>query len=172
MRIGVDLAKVGLPPIPVDPLTGKVAPSALISGKKLVENAMGPYEVDRTGTKIYFSEVDERYRSLITPDNGSALSMPGPPTVSYTPASGPAVTDVPLNDVSWITELPEQSLFGFAADSNVNEGSIYAFADPDPGESGTSTRILSSKIWVFWTSTRGGNSDLYWETLSPNFWAR
>lgn len=168
MRIGVDLAKLGLPPIPVDPISGKVKPTTNLT----VSGALGPFEIDRTGTKIYFSEVDERYASLITPDNAAVLGMPGQLTISYRPESGPDVRNVPLRDISWITELPEQSLFGFAADSNVNEGSIYAFADPNPKESGTSTRVLSSKIWVFWTSTRGGNSDLYWETLSPNFWAR
>ena len=168
MRIGVDLTKLGLPPIPMNPIKGTFATGANIS----IQDALGPWEVDRTGTKVYFSEVDERYRSLITPDNAALVPMPANPiTITYTPASGTQVTRE-LRDISWITELPEQSLFGFAAESNVNEGSIYAFADPQPRESGTSTRILSSKIWVFWTSTRGGNSDLFWETLSPNFWAR
>ena len=86
-----------------------------------------------------------------------------------------SLPETPLYDVSWITELPEQSLFGFAADSNVNEGSIYAFADPDPmykSSAGTFAALPTSKIWVFWTSTRGGTSDLFWETLSPNFSAR
>jgi len=166
MRIGVDLAKLGLPPIAVDPTTGQVSDGANLR----ITGQLGPYEVDRTGTKVYFSEVDERYRSLV---GVAGLPMPvDPPRISYDCFGGPNIRDVPLTDISWITELPEQSLFGFAADSNVNEGSIYAFADPNPKESGTSSRILSSKIWVFWTSTRGGNSDLFWETLSPNLWGR
>ena len=171
MRIGVDLTKLGLLPIPMDPLKGTILPSAKLS----VNTPRGPWEVDRTGTKVYFSEVDERYRSMITPGssgNSGYLGTPPPDmTIQYDDAKGNPQQKT-LYDVSWITELPEQSLFGFAADANVNEGSIYAFADPQPTESGTSVRLMSSKIWVFWTSTRGGNSDLFWETLSPNFWAR
>lgn len=167
MRVGVDLTALGMPPVPMNP-NGTIASSANLR----IDNALGPWEVDRTGTKIYFSEVDERYRSLVTPDNSSVLGdVPNPISISYKDEGG-ATQSVPALDVSWITELPEQSLFGFAADANVNEGSIYAFADPLPQESGTSVRLLSSKIWVFWTSTRGGVSDLYWETISPNFWAR
>lgn len=165
MRIGVDLTKLGLPPIPMDASTGTMAlppnaPNVTITG------ALGPWEVDRTGTKIYFSEVDERYRSALF--TGTPLQV----GYSYTDASGNAQTvNRQILDVTWMTELPEQSL-GFSMDVNVNEGSIYAFADPQPQLSGTSASVRSSKIWVFWTSTRGGNSDLYWETLSPNFWGR
>lgn len=167
MRIGVDLTKLGLPPIPMNG-DGTIPPTAGLE----VNNALGPWEVDRTGTKIYFSETDERYRSMITPANSAALGAPPVDmTIHYDDAKGNAQQKT-LYDVSWITELPEQSLFGFAADANVNEGSIYAFADPQPIESGTSGGVLSSKIWVFWTSTRAGNSDLFWETLSPNSWAR
>lgn len=169
MRIGVDLTKLGLPPIPVDPVSGEIKNVNNVR----VENALGPWEVDRTGTKIYFSEVDERYRSMFTQDNSVALGTPPQQiTINYPDASGDPIGVTPLDDISWITELPEQSLLGFAADTNVNEGSIYAFADPQPTESGTSASVLASKIWVFWTSTRGGNSDLFWETLCPNFWAR
>ncbi len=167
MRVGVDLTKLGLPPIPVN-ADGTISPTARLT----VNNALGPWEVDRTGTKIYFSEVDERYRSLINADNAAALgTVPDAINISYRDDGG---TDrsAPLPDVSWITEMPEQSLFGFASDANVNEGSIYAFADPQPQESGTSVRLMSSKIWVFWTSTRGGVSNLFWETISPNFSAR
>lgn len=188
MRIGVDLTKLGLKPIPMNPASGTIGSKTVPNAKLVINNARGPWEVDRTGTKIYFSEVDERYRSMFTNDNYAALGAPStavgyqtsypdakPISISYIDMNGNPVGSasdpVPLDDVSWITELPEQSM-AFATDTNVNEGSIYAFADPQPDESGTSVRVLASKIWVFWTSTRGGNSDLFWETLCPNFWAR
>ena len=97
-----------------------------------------------------------------------------PVTITYTNDQADRQT-ITANDLFWRTELPEQSLFGFSSDSNVNEGSIYAFADPKPGfvtDTGTFMPIGSSKIWVFWTSTRAGTSDLFWETLSPSFAAR
>lgn len=165
MRIGIDLTKLGLPPIPMDPLNGTILPAAFDSSTPLVANALGPWEVDRTGTKIYLSEVDERYQSLTV-----FPGAPGPIHIHYKDGNG-TPRDKDVADVTWMTELPEQSL-GFTMDANVNEGSIYAFADPQPQLSGTSVGVRSSKIWVFWTSTRGGNSDLFWETLSPNFWGR
>jgi hypothetical protein len=41
----------------------------------------------------------------------------------------------------------------------VNEGQISAFRDP-----------VEDKVWVFWTSTRSGSTDIYYETLSPRFY--
>ncbi|MHB9038466.1 MAG: hypothetical protein ACYC64_17580 [Armatimonadota bacterium] len=182
-RVGIDLTKLGYQPIPMitdsstpPHLPGQVAPKANIT----VSNALGPWEVNRAGTKIYFSEVDERYRSLLTSGSSAALGTgpASPVTVDYTPEDASSPVTVKGYDISWIEEMPEQSLFGFSADGNVNEGSIYAFYDPKPEfysisafGSGTWEPILSSKIWVFWTSTRGGTSDLFWETLSPNFTA-
>jgi hypothetical protein len=177
-RVGVDLAKLGHKPIPVatdysfsGASPGQVLPAAHLD----VQNELGPWEVNRTGTKIYFTEVDERYKSLAS---GSwDVLGPGPANpikITYEPVPGEKVEITP--DIYWIEEMPEQSLFGFSADGNVNEGSIYAFYDPDPKYytidyqgSGTWAALPSSKIWVFWTSTRGGTSDLFWETLSPSF---
>ena len=172
-RVGVDLTELGMPPIPMNP---GGTPAVTVD----VTNNFGPYEIDPTGRVIYFSEVDERYGSLFQPDtmpwigfdNGAPDPNPlNPITISYKDADDDD-QEVEAYDVFWLEELPEQSLFGFAADSNVNEGSIYAFADPSGVVPGTLDGFTSSKIWVFWTSTRAGTSDLFWETLSPNFAAR
>ena len=45
-------------------------------------------------------------------------------------------------------------------DSEINEGQVTAFKDP-----------IQDKVWVFWTSARNGMSDLYYETISPQFYA-
>ncbi|MEN6356582.1 MAG: hypothetical protein ABFD83_05800 [Armatimonadota bacterium] len=182
-RVGVDLTKLidpatgeSYPPIPMvtqrnvlGTAVGSVNPSASLS----VGNNRGPWEVNRAGTKIYFSEVDERYESLKRM-SGTLFDTPPPDiTITYTPSAssgtGSQITVTP-KDVYWIEETPEQSLFGFSADGNVNEDSIYAFADPVySNSSGTLVPAISSKIWVFWTSTRSGTSDLFWETVSPSF---
>ena len=166
-RIGVDLAKIGLPAVPMvtsatssGALLGSVASSANFQ----VSGNVGAWEVDRTGTKVFFTLRDERYQSLMN----TPLGYAGPITIKYKDADGKGVTwprtgDDP--DISWIPELSEQS---FATEGNVNEGSIYAFADFDP-TAGTKSPLPSSKIWVFWTSTRGGTSDLFWQTISPGF---
>ncbi|MCL5103391.1 MAG: PQQ-binding-like beta-propeller repeat protein [Armatimonadetes bacterium] len=169
-RVGVDLAKL------ITPTPGAKYQITAVDG------ALGPWEIDGTGSKVYFTEIDERYRSLLKSGSADVLpNGPGPITITYKATEGNNVTTgtVVASDVFWQMEVPEQSLLGFSGDSNVNEGSIYAFADPNPKfwderplTGGTWKPVLSSKIWVFWTSTRGGTSDLFWETLSPDFAAR
>jgi hypothetical protein len=41
----------------------------------------------------------------------------------------------------------------------VNEGQISAFKDP-----------YQDKVWLFWTSTRSGTSDLFYMAISPAFY--
>ena len=45
-------------------------------------------------------------------------------------------------------------------DSQINEGQVSAFKD-----------LYQDKVWVFWTSQRNGMSDLYYETISPQFYS-
>lgn len=171
-RVGVDLTKLldkaGKPAEPIKWNTNGF-PSDMVQGN------LGPWEVERSGKRIYFSGVDERYRSLFKCDTPAAVQAalgagPGPITIKYTNIYDEEQT-VEVPDVFWLNELPEQSLFGFATGTNINEGSIWAFADPEP-TGGTLQPIPSSKIWVFWTSTRRGTSDLFWETFCPDFSAR
>ncbi|MGC8861375.1 MAG: hypothetical protein ACP5R5_01220 [Armatimonadota bacterium] len=190
-RVGVDLSRLvdqrgnPLPPIPMNP-DGTWSSEANLQ----VNNNLGPFEVDRTGTRIYFTQVDERYRSLFKIGTRSFFTNPAPPaavwdgarpvpiTISYKDANGNTRT-ANAYDVFWLEELPEQSLFGFVGSASVNEGSVYAFADMydrelvPPAAGGTQGIPRPySKVWVFWTTTRGGTTDLCWATLSPNFAAR
>ncbi len=105
--------------------------------------------------------------------------VPKPIRIRYTPAGATTgEVEVDAYDVFWLNELPEQSLFGYVGNASVNEGSVYAFADTYTGEQVTYADGYTkgprqySKIWVFWTTTRGGTSDLCSATLSPNFSAR
>jgi len=139
----------------------------------------GPFEVDATGTKIYLNQVDERYpamdrlvtkvRNVNDPARDSLGMSPGPVTINYVDINGNAQS-VSSDSVFWIPEIGEQSLTGSTSTANVNEGSIWAFADPNPpkfklpDETGLSPL---SKIWLFWTSTRQDNTDLFWETVFP-----
>lgn len=190
-RVGIDLSRYldsngkPLPPIPMN-ADGTVSASANLQ----VSNNLGPFEVDRSGSRIYFTQVDERYRSLFRMGSTSFFTSPPPPAgvwdagtgltvpivVSYKDANG-VVHTVNAYDVFWLNELPEQSLFGFVGSASVNEGSVYAFADlytaeKVPTVSGTTGPRQYSKIWVFWTTTRGGTTDLCWANLTPNFGAR
>jgi outer membrane protein assembly factor BamB len=199
-RVGIDISSFKdangeplYPPIPVVRATDAHGTRYFKTDTITVSGALGPWELDATGTKIYFSQVDERYTSLIKSGrmnylgdpapsadvavNQGGLWVPKPIIIQYADADGKD-RKIEAYDVSWIEEAPEQSLFGFVGDSSVNEGSVYAFADPDPrywqpnAAGGTWQPLLSSKIWVFWTSTRSGTSDLCWATLTPTFSAR
>jgi hypothetical protein len=139
----------------------------------------GPFEVDATGTKIYLNQVDERYpamnrlvtriRNANDPARATLGMSPGAVTLTYLGIDGLSHT-VNADSVFWIPEITEQSLTGSTSSANVNEGSIWAFADPNPpkfqlpNETGLSPL---SKIWLFWTSTRQDNTDLFWETVFP-----
>jgi hypothetical protein len=119
-----------------------------------VTGANGPYEVDWVRGRVYFTEVDE----------GSLV------TVSYTRIDG--TTDSRQYQVKWGDELstvapngnflvPDQP----AAEqqlpqvTRVNEGQVTAYKDP-----------FSDKIWVFWSSTQNGQSDLYYQTIAPQLY--
>jgi len=65
--------------------------------------------------------------------------------------------------IVWKEELPETALLSYASDVMVNESQVCAFVDPVE---------QPTKVWVFWSSTREGSTDLFYETISPNFTAR
>ena len=49
-----------------------------------------------------------------------------------------------------------------------NESSVAPFLDPfDPAKGSTDRR--PGLIWMFWSSTRGGNPDIYMQTIAPHF---
>ena len=126
--------------------TGRPSKDVTLAG------AAGPCEVSWDGTKLYFTEPDERYPGM--------SGYPGTVQVTYKPsdAATPNQTiTVDLDTLSWEEELPETAL---PTRQIVNEGQVSAFADPS---------VVPTKIWVFWSSTRAGESDLYYQTISPNF---
>ena len=140
----------------------KVVPNATYRITDVTPPAVGPWEIDGSKTKVYITSIGGAPSSAVI-------------HYEYKDSNGNVHPDtVDGAGYGWIPELKEQSLLGFAADGNVNEGSIYAFADPVEVQdvSGTFRPARSSKIWLFWTSTRSGTTDLFWETFSPDFAAR
>lgn len=119
-----------------------------------VSGNTGPYEVDYARGRLYFTEVDE----------GSTV------TVNYTAWSpqGLQQTITGLQyRVAWGDEISATSQDGDETTpetvlptlSAVNEGQATAFKDP-----------IQDKLWVFWTSTRAGSTDLYYMTVAPRFY--
>ncbi|MEN6520156.1 MAG: PQQ-binding-like beta-propeller repeat protein [Armatimonadota bacterium] len=117
-----------------------------------VGHVFGPCEVSWDGKKVYFTSVDERYPGL----SPSGLE---PVSIKFRPKGGSSTDRVTetFDTLSWEEELPETAL---PTRLRVNEGQVCAFADPC---------VTPSRVWVFWSSTRAGESDLYYQIISPNF---
>lgn len=111
-----------------------------------------PVEIDWAKNNLYFCSREE----------GNKVD------VSYIDKSGNTVNM--LATVELIEELgpsKEGSVFGNLTQLMVNEGQISAFKDRVQDNNGN---ILEDRVWTFWTSTRSGNTDIYYETISPRFY--
>ena len=103
-----------------------------------VSKNKGAYEVDWVRGRIYFTEADEDSQV----------------DVAYTSNDGKTTYQFTYR-VAWGDESPagEKALL---TDSSVNEGQPAAFMD-----------LYQNRLWVFWSSTRNGLSDLYYEAIAP-----
>jgi len=111
----------------------------------------GFFQVDPVKGRVYFSPQDEDQPFTIQfySVDSSSGALIGPYTVTNA-------------RVSWITESSEAPV---PIEQAVNESSMFAF--PDPFDSATFPR--PNLVWMFWTSTRGGAPDLYFQTVAPRF---
>ncbi|MCS6777980.1 MAG: hypothetical protein RMJ43_06575 [Chloroherpetonaceae bacterium] len=120
-----------------------------------VTGNIGPVEVDWVRGRLYFTDIDE----------GSLITV----SYLYQGPNGPAASGPLTYRVSWCDEIsatginPAQLFTDFTTpeapvptDTAVNEGQVAAFKDP-----------FNDKLWVFWTSTRAGTTDLYYQTIAP-----
>lgn len=117
-----------------------------------VVGATGFYQVDPAGGRVYFTDVDEN-RSL---------------TVNYTGIDPSTGAQLPGLSVSAPVGLvPEREEVPLPIDQAVNETQLTAFLDPfDPAPVAQRRPGL---IWMFYTSTRAGGPDLYFQTIAPRF---
>lgn len=143
MRLMVRLPKGVL----LSPASGggqTIQPNIQITGNK------GPVEVDWVRGRLYFTEIDEGSVVKVTQtyDVGKTL-----PEITYRVAWGDEISTTvnPSDQTTAETVLPTNGA--------VNEGQVSAFKDP-----------FQDKVWVFWGSTRSGTSDLFYLTLSPQFY--
>ncbi|MDO8588149.1 MAG: hypothetical protein Q7T82_14070 [Armatimonadota bacterium] len=166
MRLGVQLSK----PIRTYDQNQELPSSAAFE----VKNNRGPFEIDWARGRVYFTEADERYAGL----PGQPVPDPLPITISYDSVGSGGITDTETFDtIFWQPELQDTALLGNAAEAMVNEGQVCAFTEPEdlvaPGGTWYGKTwplgITMSKMWVFWASTRTGQTDLFYETLCPVF---
>jgi len=116
----------------------------------------GPVEIDWVRGRLYFTEADEG--NVVTVDFDYARDANGvqtvPPT-QYRVAWG--------DEISAAVQPGDQSVHEaiLPTDTAVNEGQVFAFKDP-----------FQDKVWVFWSSTRAGTTDLYYMAISPQFYSQ
>ncbi len=138
-------------PEPVE--TGLVSGSPTVTSLTVSGNN-GPYQIDPTKGRVYFTDVDEGNTGI---------------SITYTGVSSTGVTNIFTNlhgaTVSWMNESAESAV---PLDSAVNEGQVSAFLDPFD-QNNTSGVPRPGMIWLFWTSTRGGGPDVFFQTIAPNF---
>lgn len=140
MRLGVQL------PLPVHTQVNGTVSSINVTGNTSF------YQVDPANGRIYFTAADENRTVTIT---YTALDA----------TTGNAVAGVVVQaNVSLIDEKTEGPV---PADQAVNESQLTAFVDPFDFPNDANRR--AGLIWMFWTSTRGGTPDLYFQTIAPKF---
>ncbi|MBS1706694.1 MAG: PQQ-binding-like beta-propeller repeat protein [Armatimonadetes bacterium] len=119
-----------------------------------VNGNTGGYQVDPVRKTVYFTHVDEAKPVQVTysaiAPNGGTLNVTESLTVGIV-----AEAD------EWLVPIEQRqndSPAFIALDPNSNPFLVNAFGDPRP-------RLM----WLFWSSTRTGNQDVYFETVSPRF---
>lgn len=116
----------------------------------------GPWEFDWANNRILFPAEAENLNIWVTYTSSDGRTYEEPQ----------GFTKSPYKPLGWIRELEETAM---PVDSMVNEGQVFAFADPDGLRNPSDPLYKPSLIWVFWTSSRSGSTDLYYQSLSPNF---
>lgn len=137
----------------------------------VVTGNIGPYEVDWIRGRVYFTEVDEGREVGITFNYGRQDTGMGGTTVFSVPQTAYRVmwgdeistATAPGDATTSETILPTQS--------TVNEGQISAFKPSRISNTGKNS-LIQDRVWVFWSSTRAGTTDLYYMTLSPQFYTQ
>ncbi len=149
MRLGVQLPSPVFAPIITDG-QGERRPD--VSGVTVtgISASIGPVEVDFGRGRIYFTDADE----------GKLVSITYTPIDAQgNPAGSPAtVTGV----VRWIDETSEATEGSQAFVPLVgatSESGLFALKDE-----------FEPKVWLFWTSTRTGTADLFFQTFSPRLY--
>ncbi|MCC7434740.1 MAG: PQQ-binding-like beta-propeller repeat protein [Methanoregulaceae archaeon] len=123
-----------------------------------VTGATSYYQVDPANGRLYFTDADENRTITVTytgfNDAGVPVAYPNPsyPNTSYRTGL-----------------LSERNEAPIPVDQAVNESQLATFLDPFEG---TLANRRPGLMWLFWTSTRGGSPDVYFQTLAPRFTPR
>ncbi len=116
------------------------------------------YQVDPAAGAIYFDPGAEGRRVNVTYD---AIDRDGTNLGTRT------LTNLP---VEVIEETPEAAI---PIEQVSNESSVTLFLDAQSGNGGSfNANGRPGLIWMFWSSTRAGGSDIFFQTVAPRFSAQ
>lgn len=149
MRLGVQLPTPVYTPIITDG-QGERRPD--VSGVAVAGEAVpiGPVEVDFARGRVYFTEADEGKLVSVTYIGLDAQGNPEPAPRKV------------VGVVRWIDETSEATEGSQAMVPLVgatSESGLFALKDE-----------FEPKVWLFWSSTRAGTSDLFFQTFSPRLY--
>jgi hypothetical protein len=117
-----------------------------------VTGNVGPYQVDPSNGRVYFTAADEDR----------------PVSISYTGADvgtgAQLASQFSSGNVSLIQERPEAPIL---IEQASNESNVTAFIDPFDFPSSDFRVRRPPLTWLFWTSNRAGYPDIYFETVAP-----
>lgn len=115
-----------------------------------VTGASSYYQVDPANARLYFTDADEN-RTV---------------TVAFTGLDDAGNAVVYAARQYTIGLLTERSEGPIPIDQAANETQLSTYMDPFEG---TLANRRPSLFWLFWTSSRVGSPDIYFETLAPRF---
>ncbi|MBX3117812.1 MAG: PQQ-binding-like beta-propeller repeat protein [Fimbriimonadaceae bacterium] len=140
MRLGVEL------PLPVHTQPNGTVTSINVAGNTSF------YQIDPANGRIYFTTDDEN-RTV---------------TITYTGLDATTGTPIPGIQVQApVTMIEERGEAPVPLDQAVNESQMTTFIDPFDFPNAANRR--AGLVWMFWTSTRGGTPDLFFQTIAPKF---
>lgn len=116
-----------------------------------VTGATGPYQIDPANGKVYFQAEDEDRDVTIT-------------YVGLNPSNGGQIA--PHSDTYTVGLTDERAEAPVAIDGAINESQVSAFLDPF--DNASVSRRRPGLVWLFWTSTRDGSADLFFQTIAPH----
>ncbi|MGB9588884.1 MAG: hypothetical protein ACPL7O_11955, partial [Armatimonadota bacterium] len=126
----------------------------------LLKGITSPVEVDWVKNRLYFTADD----ALVPALTASVPRMKANKVrVTYVADDGQTYTEEHVirfaqDDIGRAGS--GGSTFGTLTSVMVNEGQVNSFKDP-----------WSNRVYVFWTSTRDGSTDIFYEAISPKFYA-
>ncbi len=114
----------------------------------------GPFQVDPASGRIYYSSLDEG-RLMVVSSFTYVDEASGAPILVNVAQNAPAIL------------ITERSELPVAIESAVNESQMFSFIDPFDNANAADRR--PGLIWMLWSSTRTGSSDIYLQSVAPKY---